>query len=218
MSSGSVKSPLTAIPARTTPRRPVDLIACCTERFAYRPACSLLARIVLRLWGAEVGRNLRVMGWIRVRNMGVLRIGNDVQIRSGYSNYVGAGCPTAIWVGQQGQFTVGDRCRMSNITVLCMNRVTVLHETLIGGGCRIFDTDFHQLDPAGRLSNTGKVGSAPICIGPQAFLGGHVTVLKGVTIGEGAVIGAGSIVTRDVPAYEVWAGVPARRLRSLFCS
>lgn len=218
MFSDNLNSSPMSIPFPTGQRRIADLVTCGFERLVYRPSCSVIARLMFRVWGAEVGRNLRVMGWIRVRNMGVLRIGNDVQIRSGYSNYVGAGCPTAIWVGQQGQFTVGDRCRMSNITVLCMNRVTVLHETLIGGGCRIFDTDFHQLDPAGRLSNTGKVGSAPICIGPQAFLGGHVTVLKGVTIGEGAVIGAGSIVTRDVPAYEVWAGVPARRLRSLFCS
>ncbi len=45
-----------------------------------------------------------------------------------------------------------------------------------------------------------------------AFLGANSVVMPGVTIGEGAVIGAGAVVTRDVPAWEVWAGVPAKRI------
>ena len=44
-----------------------------------------------------------------------------------------------------------------------------------------------------------------------ARLGAAVTVVCGVTIGEGALIGAGSVVTKDVPAGEIWAGVPARK-------
>jgi acetyltransferase-like isoleucine patch superfamily enzyme len=39
-------------------------------------------------------------------------------------------------------------------------------------------------------------------------------VLPGVTVGEGAIIGAGSVVTHNIPPYEVWAGVPARKLRN----
>ena len=50
----------------------------------------------------------------------------------------------------------------------------------------------------------------PVAIGDGAWLGMHAIVLKGVTIGEGAVIGAGSVVTRDVPAYAVACGSPAR--------
>ena len=45
-------------------------------------------------------------------------------------------------------------------------------------------------------------------------LGMGAVVLKGVTVGEGAVIGANAVVTKDVPAYETWAGVPARKLGS----
>ena len=55
----------------------------------------------------------------------------------------------------------------------------------------------------------------PVEIGPRAFIGGHTIILKGVTIGEGAVIGAGTLVAKDVPPYEVWAGRPAKRIKQL---
>jgi acetyltransferase-like isoleucine patch superfamily enzyme len=46
-------------------------------------------------------------------------------------------------------------------------------------------------------------------------MGFNVIVLKGVTIGEGAVVAAGSVVTRDVPAFTLVAGNPARAIRSV---
>jgi acetyltransferase-like isoleucine patch superfamily enzyme len=55
---------------------------------------------------------------------------------------------------------------------------------------------------------------APVVIQDGSDIGTNTVVLPGVTIGEGAIVGAGSVVSRDVPDYEVWAGVPARRLRS----
>ena len=42
-----------------------------------------------------------------------------------------------------------------------------------------------------------------------------MTILKGVTIGEGAIISAGAVVNKDVPPYEIWGGVPARKIKSL---
>ena len=47
-------------------------------------------------------------------------------------------------------------------------------------------------------------------IGDDVWIGAHCTITDGVTIGEGAVVGANSVVTRDVPAYAIVAGVPAR--------
>jgi acetyltransferase-like isoleucine patch superfamily enzyme len=110
---------------------------------------------------------------------------------------------------------IGDGCGLSNLTIVCRESIDILEGTLIGGGCRIYDNDFHQLDPEARLANQGNVASAPICIGPRAFVGGHCIVLKGVKIGEGAVIGAGSLVTKSVPPWEVWAGVPARYIKKV---
>ena len=51
-----------------------------------------------------------------------------------------------------------------------------------------------------------------ITIGDDVWIGASATVLPGVHVGTGAVIGAGAVVTRNVPAYEVWAGVPAVKI------
>jgi acetyltransferase-like isoleucine patch superfamily enzyme len=52
-------------------------------------------------------------------------------------------------------------------------------------------------------------------IGPHAFVGANCVILKNTTIGEDAVVGAGSVVTRDVPAGEIWAGAPAKFIRKV---
>ena len=49
-------------------------------------------------------------------------------------------------------------------------------------------------------------------LGAYSFVGVNAVVMPGVTIGEGTVIGAGAVVTKDVPAWEIWAGVPARKI------
>ena len=59
------------------------------------------------------------------------------------------------------------------------------------------------------------VKSAPIHICSKAWIGTGVRILKGVTVGEGAVIGAGSVVTKDVDAWTVVGGNPARFLKRL---
>lgn len=59
----------------------------------------------------------------------------------------------------------------------------------------------------------GKLLFQPVTIGDGADIGAGSVVLPGVSIGEGAVVGAGAVVTRDIPAYSIAAGNPARVLR-----
>lgn len=55
----------------------------------------------------------------------------------------------------------------------------------------------------------------PTIVCDKAAIGAGVVIRPGVMIGEGALIGAGSVVTKSVPSYEVWAGVPARKIRDI---
>jgi acetyltransferase-like isoleucine patch superfamily enzyme len=56
----------------------------------------------------------------------------------------------------------------------------------------------------------------PVVIEEDVWCGANVTILKGVTIGKGSVIAAGAVVTKNVGEYEIWGGVPARKLKNRF--
>lgn len=86
----------------------------------------------------------------------------------------------------------------------------------IGDGCLIgpgtmLATLNHGFAPADRPNMT----HAPIRIGRGVWMGAHVTVLPGVTIGDNSIIAAGAVVAKDVPADMIVGGVPARVIKSI---
>lgn len=86
----------------------------------------------------------------------------------------------------------------------------------MGGGVKLYDTDFHSIYYEERMRKIDPgIKSKPILIKEGAFIGAHSIVLKGVTIGKYSVIGAGSVITKDIPDNEVWAGNPARFIKKL---
>jgi acetyltransferase-like isoleucine patch superfamily enzyme len=88
-------------------------------------------------------------------------------------------------------------------------------DTLIGAYCYIISGNHRFGAPDLPVRTQGYEGE-PITIGRNVWLGAHVIVLPGVIIGDNAVVGAASVVTTSVPGAEIWAGVPARRIRSIF--
>jgi acetyltransferase-like isoleucine patch superfamily enzyme len=81
----------------------------------------------------------------------------------------------------------------------------------IASGCKFIDHD-HAI--VGTKIDEVPGQEAAIEIGEDVWLGYNVIVLKGVKIGASAVVAAGAVVTKDIPAGEIWGGVPARRLSS----
>lgn len=88
--------------------------------------------------------------------------------------------------------------------------ITIGAGSLIGPQV-VFATINHDPNPDLRA---GMVPS-PIRLGEAVWIGGHATILPGVTIGDGAVVGAGAVVTKDVPPRTIVAGVPAKVLRTV---
>lgn len=105
---------------------------------------------------------------------------------------------------------IGRRCVLgARVTVNAYLDVHIGDETLIADDVYIIDFDHRIDDPATTIMDQGIV-KAPIRIGRDCWLGTKAVITRGVTIGDGAVVGAGAVVTRDVPARCVVAGVPAR--------
>ncbi|MDF7809353.1 acyltransferase [Pontiellaceae bacterium B12219] len=86
----------------------------------------------------------------------------------------------------------------SHVSVTDSNFIT--HD----GGVWVFRDEFPKVDMV-----------APIKVGNNVFIGMGCTILPGVIIGDNVVIGAGSIVTKSLPANGVYAGIPAKKIKSL---
>lgn len=85
--------------------------------------------------------------------------------------------------------------------------ITVDHDTNISSHVTLI-TGSHDIDDPNFTADF-----KPIKIGHHCWIGTGATVLQGVTIGDGAIVAAGAVVTKDIPAYEVWGGVPAKFIR-----
>ena len=94
----------------------------------------------------------------------------------------------------------------------CASKIKVGDNTLIAANTMIVDVGHATASET--LINKQPVVSGAILIGNDVWIGAGCIILKGITIGNGSVIGAGSLVNKSVPAYQVWAGTPARFIKN----
>lgn len=76
-----------------------------------------------------------------------------------------------------------------------------------------FYTAGHAIDVEDRIS--GLEYGFPITVGNNVWIGGHVCVMPGVSIGDNSIIGAGSVVTKDIPSNVIAAGNPCKVIRPI---
>ena len=107
---------------------------------------------------------------------------------------------------------IGARCKIQSHSFICAG-VTLADEVFVGHGVLfINDNRPRATTDDGELQTADDWKLLPTLVERGASLGSGCVVLGGVRIGEGALVGAGAVVTRDVGAGEVVAGIPARAL------
>lgn len=177
--------------------------------------------------GHEVDPDV-ILGYLTGRRIDTLAltIGPGARIRSGTVIYagstIGAGLQTGHNVVIREENAIGDDLNVWNSS-------TIDYGCSIGNGvkihCNVYVAQFTTLEDEVFLAPGVTIANDPhpVCgqcmrgptIRQRARIGVNVTVLPHITIGEGALIGAGSVVTRDIPAFTVAYGHPARPVKSV---
>ncbi len=143
-----------------------------------------------------IGRHVRVAKFV---NMYGCRIGDHVMVGP--------------FVEIQKGVSVGARCKIESHSFLCEG--VVLGEGVFVGHGVMFTNDLfpRAINEDGSVRGDEQWELLPTVVKDGASIGSNVTILPGVTIGEFSLVGAGSTVVKDVPAYTIVAGNPARVIR-----
>ncbi|WAC15521.1 acyltransferase [Dyadobacter pollutisoli] len=139
-----------------------------------------------------------------------------------------------IFETEKGKITIGDNVHIGNASFICRTSISIGNDVTMAWGITLYDHNSHSIHWEERMNDNNQcykdlteshnnilnkdwtnVVQKPIQIGNKVWIGFDATILKGVTIGEGAVVGAKSVVTKDVPAWAVVAGNPARIIKFL---
>jgi acetyltransferase-like isoleucine patch superfamily enzyme len=146
----------------------------------------------------KMGKGVRIFGFT---NLYGCEIGDDVKIGTFVEIQKGA--------------RIGNRCKISSHTFICEG-VELEDEVFIGHNVTFTNDLFPRATNGnGTLQGEADWECIPTRIKRGASIGSGATLLCGVTVGEHALVGAGSVVTKDVAAYTVVAGNPARTIKTL---
>jgi acetyltransferase-like isoleucine patch superfamily enzyme len=173
--------------------------------------------VILKIFNVSIRQKYKIKGRLFIRNRGSIIIGKNLNINSGITkNPIGSDTITRLVCRKGGEILIGNNVGISNSTIVSSCGVTISDNVLIGGGCRIWDTNFHSLIPSERESHSEKnIKSRRIQINANSFIGGGSIILLGVTVGKNSVVGAGSVVRDNIPDNQIWAGNPAVKIRDL---
>ena len=115
------------------------------------------------------------------------------------------------------KLSIGNNCSFGAYNhITCANRVTIGDSLLTGKWVTITDNSHGETDKVTlgmRPQKRPITSKGPVVIGNNVGIGDKATILPGVTIGDGAVIAANAVVTKDVPAYSVVGGNPAKVIK-----
>ena len=176
----------------------------------------IINKYILKINNVSINNGIhkQIRGILFLRNYGKLEFGENCRINSQHkANPIGGQVRMSIVVYRDAFLKFGNNVGISNSAIVCKKRIIIGDNVLIGGDCKIYDTDFHSINWNVRAGNDNQVKHSEINIGNNVFIGAGCIILKGVKIGDRSIIGAGSVVSKNVLEDEIWAGNPARFIR-----
>jgi acetyltransferase-like isoleucine patch superfamily enzyme len=168
-----------------------------------------ISRWVIRLErdGTRIDDSIDIMNGGVSDSFSLLHIGKECRIER----------DTSIWLsgddGADARLELGPEVYVGRNTYIgCFQPVTIGARTLIGAYVYIISGNHRSERRDLSIRQQGYTG-APVMIGDDAWLGTHVVVLPGVTIGRGAIVAAGAVVNTNIPDFQIWGGVPAKFIK-----
>lgn len=185
---------------------------------------SFLISIILKTKGIKVGSNFYIQGvpFLKIRgnasNINIAQnvsVNGDIDIRNRengklkISNNVSIDTNSRFVVANNATLNIGTDCKIGPYSIFnCGDDITIGNNCIFGGYC-YFQSSNHGFQK-GELIKDQKHTYGKISLGEGVWIGAHVKVLAGVTIGDGAVIGANAVVTKNIPSNTIAVGIPAR--------
>ena len=185
---------------------------------------SKIISLILKLKGIKVGRNFYIQGVPFLKIRGSARniiieenvsINGDIDIRNRengkikISKDVSIDTNSRFVVANNAILNIGTGCRIGPYSIFnCGDDISIGGDSIFGGYC-YFQTSNHGIKK-GELIKNQKHTYGKISIGEGVWIGAHVKILAGTSIGDGAVIGANAVVTKDIPSNAIAVGTPAQ--------
>lgn len=187
----------------------LHFVLCKVREIIIEKTSSTIVKISLKTEGVRFGKHLRCKGIITANRFqcSTIEIGEKcIFISSSLFNFRGINHRCILQTGKpNARIKIGNQCGFSGVSIVADNEVTIGDHTTVGANAIIGDRDDH--------TDIYPSNPQPIHIGKHVWIGMNATIMKGVTIGDNAIVGAGAIVTKNVPANAIVAGVPAKIIK-----
>lgn len=178
-----------------------------------------IPKLIMKLQGIKYGKKCEFYGipvLLKTKDSEIELGDKVVCVSSFMANLMGLYQRSIILARAGGKIVIEEDVRMSGTTIYSRASIHIGKHTSIGGNTKIFDHDFHPIDPEERLEHPNSgMKCKPVEIGENVFIGCNCIILKGSKIGHNCVVGAGAVVSGKFEDNCVIAGNPARVIRKI---
>lgn len=172
--------------------------------------------LYLRYYGVETGFGyVKLLGFPIIQRVpgSRIKIGRGVTLVSNIRhNIAGINHPVVLaTLVENAIITIDDGSGASGTVICAVNKITIGKHVALGANSKIYDSDFHPVQPGKRLRQTSIMDArnAPVSIGDHTWIGEGAIVLKGACMEVGAVLSARSVLTSHADAFSIYIGNPA---------